>query len=374
MRRILLRSAIAVAFVAAGGCSWTTGGGGPLDPQHRAALVEGFLGGVPQPGALFASDAPVRFVLEADFHLLDGDRTLDSEERPARVILAGPEGGVVEVPVQVPVEIPVEVRTRGRYRLRPSTCPFPPLRLDFPSSELHGTLFDGQDKLKLVTHCRNRGDYEQNVLEEYLAYRLYNVLTEVSFKVQLAEITYLDTSGHNRPMTRMAFLIEDDDALAERLGGEVLDVPGLEAGVLDPGELGLMYTFQYMIGNTDWSTEGGHNMAFLRAGPSIFAVPYDFDFSGLVDAPYAGPAPSVADRIRSVRDRLYRGYCVEGVDHEAVLNRFRAARHDLLSLVETQGKLSYRNRLSAERYLEEFFDDLGYPHRVERNIIQACRR
>lgn len=337
-----------------------------MTPERRASVLADATEGQPPPRELFVSEAPVRFALEADFALLDQDRSRESEERPGRVIVTGRDGSRTE--------IPVEVRTRGNFRLRPSICTLPPLRLDFPASEPFGTVFDGVDKLKLVTRCKDQGQFEQNLLEEYLAYRIYNLITDVSFRVQRVEITYLDSSGQSRPTTRPAFLIEEDEALAARLGGEVVEVPGLEPDMLDPGELGLMYIFQYMIGNTDWSTDSGHNVEFIRTPETIFAVPYDFDFSGLVDAPYAGPAPSVADTIRSVRDRLYRGYCVEGMDQQAVLNRFREVRHDILTLVEDLAGMSYPSRLSARRYLEEFFDDLGYPHRVEQNILLACRR
>jgi hypothetical protein len=318
-------------------------------------------------GEVFASDEPLRLIVEADFRRLGMDRTLEPEERPGRVILSDSTGE--------PREIPVLVRTRGHFRLRPTTCELPPLRLDFPRSLGLGTVLDGQDKVKLVTHCRDRGDYEQNLLEEYLAYRLYNLVTPVSFRVQLAEVTYLDTSGSKGPVTRKAFLIEGDDALAGRLGGEALDVPGLQADLLEREELGLMYVFQYMIGNTDWSAESGHNVTFVRVGKeAIHPVPYDFDFAGLVDAPYAGPAPSLADSIRSVRDRHYLGRCVEGVDLEAVLIRFREIRQAALALAETQPFLSTGNRRGARRYLQEFFEEIENPNRVRENIGEACRR
>ena len=366
MERKIRFAAILLAFAATGGCGWTTGAPGPMDTQRRASPVAEVTDGGPPTGELFLTDAPLRFVLEADFSLLEGDRSQESEERPAWVILPGRDGEAVE--------IPVEVKTRGRFRLRPDICTMPPLRLDFPSTELRGTVFDGADKVKLVTHCQDQRGYKENLLEEFLAYRLYNLITDVSFRVQLAEITYLDTSGQHRPVTRRAFLLEDKKALAARLGGEILEVPGLEVGMLHPGELGLMYLFQYMIGNTDWSTESGHNIEFIRTPETIFAVPFDFDFSGLVDAPYATPASSVAGYIRSVRERVYLGDCVDGIDHEDVLGRFREARQDILALVEARPGLSFSKRLSAQRYLQEFFKDLGYPELVERNIVLACRR
>ena len=82
------------------------------------------------------------------------------------------------------VTIDTGVRTRGNYRRQKRICPFPPLRVNVDKSQAKGTLFHKQDKLKLVAHCRDNSErYEQGVIREYLAYRILNLLTDISYRV-----------------------------------------------------------------------------------------------------------------------------------------------------------------------------------------------
>ena len=142
--------------------------------------------GIP-PQELFSSAAILRVSLETELEALKDDRSQESEERPARILVLGSSGD--------PVVVPLKVRTRGRFGLQKNICSFPSIRLNLEKGQPRRTVFDGQDKLKLVTHCHDWDTFEQNVLEEYLAYRIYNQLTDVSFRVQLVEITYLDSRG-----------------------------------------------------------------------------------------------------------------------------------------------------------------------------------
>jgi hypothetical protein len=237
-----------------------------------------------------------------------------------------------------------------------------------------GTVFEGQDKLKLVTHCRDRDSYEQNVLEEFLAYRIYNVLTEVSFQVQLVRITYVDSSEHDDPLTRLGFLIEDEDAMALRVDGTMLEVAAAPAEQFQQHQAGLMYVFQYSIGNTDWSMTHFHNVKVMRVGMDYLPIPYDFDFSGLVDAPYAGPNQAIAHLLDNVRQRLFWGRCNPAIDYSVIFAHFIEHQETILGLARTQPWLDERNRRAATEYLEEFFSTLANERRADRSIVKACRR
>ncbi len=339
-----------------------------------AALVSLFLGGAtigtPVPShrqeGLFSSNDLIEFVLEANWEELDDDRSQESEERPGRVLWTGLDGREVS--------IPIEVKTRGIFRLKKSTCSFPPFRLDFPSEGTEGTIFDGQDKVKLVTHCRDRDNYEQNVMEEYLAYRIYNLLTDISFRVRPARITYIDSRGEDDPVTRLAFLIEDEDAMADRLGGMVMDVPGAHPSDFRQAQAALMYVFQFMIGNTDWAMSPFHNLKALGVGRDYYPVPYDFDWSGLVDASYAGPNPKIAHLIDNVRERLFWGACNDAIDYQAVFALFDEKRDAILALPQAAPELSERNQRTAVRYLEDFYEIIHNERASRRQIVNACRR
>ncbi len=318
------------------------------------------------PPELFSSETILRFSLETDLEALKKDRSEESEERPARILIMGSGGERVEVPLQV--------RTRGRFRLQENICSFPPIRLNLQKGEPRGTVFDGQDKLKLVTHCHDWASFEQNSLEEALVYRIYNQLTDVSFRVQMVEITYLDTGGKNDPLIRMGFLIEDEDAMAARVGGMILDVPGAPATDFEPEQMGMMFLFQYMIGNIDWSTANAQNLSVIRIGTDHFAVPYDFDWSGLVDAPYVGPSPLTERLHDSVRERLYLGTCWDLIDFQGVLALFEEKKEAILSTIQTLPGLTDSNISSASEYIEEFFELISDPVRAERDIRRMCRR
>ena len=90
------------------------------------------------------------------------------------------------------------------------------MRVDVSRTCVGGTVFDGQNGIKLVSHCRDRDDDEQDVLKEY---RTFNLLTDESFRVRLARITYVDGEDDDDPVVRYAFFIEEAEAMAERLGG-----------------------------------------------------------------------------------------------------------------------------------------------------------
>ena len=119
------------------------------------------------------------------------------------------------------------VRVRGNSRA--AICSFPPLRLNFRRSALTGTLLAGEDKLKLVTHCRPGSDRALDaVLNEFTAYRIFNLISDASYRVRLLKIHYHDTDGKQRGLAEAhyGFLIESSEGLAKRLGGSVADVHG----------------------------------------------------------------------------------------------------------------------------------------------------
>lgn len=318
------------------------------------------------PGPLFRTHEPIVLRIEADFDGLRGDRDDDEDEREGTlVILAG--DGTEEA-------FPLEIRTRGNFRLRRRTCPFPPLRLDVPRSRMDGTSFEGQDKLKLVTHCRDRAEYQEKLLREYVVYRIYSLLTPMSFHVRLARVTYVDTSGDDDPMERWALLLESEEALAERIGGRLLEEPEdaiHPSRVLDH-HAARVNLFQYMVGNTDFSLYGPHNVANIETDYALVVpVPYDFDWTGLVDAPYAEPDPSLG--LRSVRQRLFRGLCRPSTNYPALYGDFLERRADITAMIQGVTALSEDARDGVLDYLEGFWDTLSDPDRAHRSIERRCR-
>jgi len=269
--------------------------------------------------------------------------------------------------------IAIHVRARGNWRRARKNCKVPPLFLLFAESAVAGTPFEGQSLLPLTTHCRpNPSSYEQYVLKEYIGYRLYNVLSESSLRVRLAQVTYRDSSHDSRPVTRYAFLTEHFDALADRHGAAVWRPEAVDPHTLDSMNFGILPVYQYMIGNTDWSMVYGHNVLAIRTdGGAVTTIPFDLDFSGLVNASYAGPPPKLP--IRSVRQRIFRGFCRDDIDWDRVFAHFEERRAEVLELVGQVPGLRKNTRRKTQSYLEKFYATLDSRERRRKKIVDACR-
>ncbi|HEX6259255.1 MAG TPA: hypothetical protein VFZ51_01290, partial [Woeseiaceae bacterium] len=273
----------------------------------------------------------------------------------------------------------LKLRARGEYRRQRKTCDLPPIRLNFNKKQVMGTEFAGQDKLKLVTHCQNgRRLYEQYVLKEFLAYRIFNTMTGNSFRARLLSVDYVNTERDGETDTRYAFLIEDEDLLAERIGAEVLKVPRISYSQLDAQHAALVSVFEYLIGNTDYSLVVGardedccHN-AKLFAGESegYLAIPYDFDFSGLVAASYAKPNPKLP--ITRVTRRLYRGVCVHNAQLDSALAQFRDKEPEIRQLVASLEGLEEKIRSRAIEFIDGFYKDVSNQDSVDRHLVRKC--
>ena len=277
------------------------------------------------------------------------------------------------------VEFQIGLRTRGRFRRRVETCDFAPLRINFRKSEVKGTLFDKQDKLKLVTHCANKSPrYQQSVVSEYLAYRIFNLLTDISFRARLLEVTYIDTDRDDRETVSYAIFIEHQDRMAKRIGIPTVTRWRIVVPMLIPEYASLTALFQYFVGNTDFSqvaTAPGedccHNHElFGNEGEKIYSVPYDFDMTGFVNAPHARPNPRF--RLRSVRSRLYRGRCVHNAYLADAAATFSERREAIYDLVNSQAQLTNGTRKSQVRFVDSFFEDIDSEKRIEKKLFEDC--
>jgi hypothetical protein len=275
------------------------------------------------------------------------------------------------------LEHTIKVKVRGKSRRR--LCSFPPLRINFATEDTVRSVFEGQDKLKLVTHCRNRGSAQFSTLKEYAAYRIFNIISDISYRVRLLHIIYTDTDGRlkERELDRYGFLIESSSAFADRVGGQAEHVTGVSLRSFDEQQAATVYIFQYLIGNTDWSLVTAdeddtccHNGDLFEIGSARFYVPYDFDLSGLVNASYARPDPSL--NISKVTQRRYRGYCISTYALRDALSAIKTRRADILDVVNELPGLSQRETDSTVRYLEKFFDRANDEDKILRLFERQC--
>ena len=316
-----------------------------------AAIAAASSAGAAQPATpLFASDAPIRMTIQGPMASLASNRS--EVARAATMTVDG-------------VTYPIALSPRGITRKTSDICDFPPLRVQLTGTAPPGSLFDHQRRLKLVTHCKRAADFQQKVLLEYAAYRLYNLMTPLSFRARLANIDYLDESG--RPyVSRVGFFIEDFDDVAKRNDVRDAHMGSLVSlSQIDPQAGGRMAVFEYMISNYDWSMRAApkgeeccHNGRLLAGASNglLVPVPYDFDYSGLVDASYAVPPEGFP--ISNVRQRSYRGYCTHMAQARAFAAQISPRRAEFIGLFATIPGLDQRNQGRAASYIQAFFNDV----------------
>lgn len=271
------------------------------------------------------------------------------------------------------------VERRGKTRQR--VCRFPPIKLRFKKGDVEDTLFEGNKSIKMVTHCNNGLRWSQYYVLEMLAYPIYNLMTDRSFRIRPLSVIYHDANRDSRDEPRFAFLIEDDKLVAERSGLQTFDVKEIRRGRLDPLESSRFALFQYLIGNEDWSSLSGppgddccHNTKLIGppSGRPLYALPYDFDSSGLVNARYAVPNDGLP--ISKVSQRLFRGFCLHNPTLETARVEFLEKRDAIMAIIELEPRLQSRIRARAVAYLDDFFDVIEDPRRFDRLITSACRK
>lgn len=323
-----------------------------------------------EPDPLFQDDSVIEIRITAPMKSLLRERS-DEDYLPGTLTYTEADGSVVE--------LDIGIRTRGNFRRQPRVCPFPPLRVNFKKSQVENTLFHEQDKLKLVAHCRDRSDrYQQHVFKEYLAYRILNTLTDVSYRARLARITYVDSEKADEDRVQYGFFIEHNNRLSKRLGLPEISTSGISASDLQGPYSDLTSLFQYLIGNTDFSPIAGaegedccHNSTlFGNEGEPVYSIPYDFDMAGLVDAPYAEPNPKFP--IRSVTQRLYRGRCAYIDNLQTSLQLFQDNRDAIYGLIEEQEQLDDSSRKKVRKFVDRFYKVIDNPKKVHREIETQC--
>jgi len=314
-----------------------------------------------EPDTLFRSDEVIRMEIRADFSALQNDRKGVPEYRKGELVYYNENGDTVHLNVKLMV--------RGNFRRDPTICSFPPLWVNFKKNEVGNTLFDNQDKLKLVTACES----DQDVIKEYTAYKLYNEVTDLSMKVRLAKILYFDTSDNKKLFEKYSFFLEDKDKVAERNGLEAKD-RFLTPFDLESESFKTLAVFQYLIGNKDWYVSSRKNLIIMQSDDFTkppYAVPYDFDLSGLVDADYSKPE-GVPDYMLASK-RIYKGICYTEDEFNNTFELFLDLKPRFESIISNQTLLSKSSRKEAIRYIDQFYKVIENQYLFNNEFCATCQ-
>jgi len=319
---------------------------------------------------LFQSDEPLALVLELPPRN-QLPRPKDKPTVPGLLRYMSDDG--------TDIVLDVAVSTRGNSRLE--HCSLPPLSINLKRKQVASTLFAGQDKLKIVTQCRKSAAYRRYLNQEFIVYKILNILSEYSFRVRKLEITYRKSSGGEPDELHSAFVIESAKRAAARLGMKTIKVDSVKVSQLETQQLSIYALFQFMIGNTDWSVRKGpaneeccHNGKVIAppgSNDGWVVLPYDFDQSGIINTKYAMPSESLP--IESVRRRLYRGFCSGNDQLDSTIARFNDSRASIEGFFGGGPDDSSPDK-AALRYLRDFYEIVNDPKKRQKKIVRACRR
>ena len=268
--------------------------------------------------------------------------------------------------------IKIEVRARGNFRRK--ECYYPPLRVKIKKDDAKGTIFEGNKSLKLVLPCKQVKE-NSLIMKEYLCYQIYEPISKYTFNTRLANIEFTDNNNKKiKNVPILGFFIEDDDLVAKRHKGKVVEDLKLHPLSLQDSNSVRHDMFQYMVANTDWSTTFLHNAKVIQLEESKKYIPlaYDFDMGGLVNAPYATVNPDLG--IANVRERLYRGFCRTPELLQAVRKEYIGKEKDITEVINRyEGSFDPKEFASVKKYMEEFFTTLKSDSKFKYSILEKCR-
>jgi hypothetical protein len=327
----------------------------------------------PKPAKLFSSGDTMSVTLTGPWRdIMRNEKNQDPY--PAKIEFTDDLGNAMS--------LDMTAERRGITRQR--VCDFPPIKLRFDKEAVKGTTFRGQKSLKMVTHCDRAERYEQYYILEMLAYQMYNLVNDYSFRVRPLEVNYVDSKTGDTKVDKFAFLIEDDSDVAKRHKLKKLKVPRMRVSQLDSKTMSEFALFQYLIGNVDWAALSGpdpaeccHNVKLIGPEPfaredTAYAIPYDFDSAGLVNAPYAAPPQGLP--IKTVTQRLFRGYCRHNDTLEDARTLMLAREADFAALIDGESRLNSNTKKNAGIFIGKFFKIIEDQKKFDRRVIGKCRK
>jgi hypothetical protein len=268
----------------------------------------------------------------------------------------------------------IRVRTRGVFRNQ--YCYYAPIELNFKKADFGYSDLNRISKIKLVPQCNVGNENENYVLREYLIYKLFNVMTDTSFRVRLLTINYIDTEKKRKPIRQYGFFIEPVEILAARMNSVQIISRALNQKSIVPKVMDRLAIFNYMIGNYDWAVPNHHNIKVFK--PLVIdttnlgiAIPYDFDWTGLVNASYAVPAEITGTQ--SVRERIFLGVCRSREVFLKDLNQFLEKKEEFYRVINEFPYLNKSSKKDMTAYLDGFFNQCAGKQRILDVFLNSCK-
>jgi hypothetical protein len=314
---------------------------------------------------LFAREEPLELTLKLDLKQLQRKRR-DEKYQDAEL--------TAHVNESFNLTHPVRVKTRGNFRR--DNCTYPPFWLNIRHAGIEADSLRDVVRMKMVVRCRSSKQYDPYILREFLVYKLLNLITPFSYRVRLIRLKYIDTGRDNRETTDWAFLIEPDEMMEKRLSGRMIKSDHLSMRTVNPHVMNEVAMFQYMIGNGDYSVTGRHNLRIIAVDDpdrpqGFIVVPYDFDYTGLVNAHYAVPGEGLP--IKTVRERYFLGPCRSEAEYGEIVDEFNDYYEPMIQLLEDFDYLEEDERDDMIEYIRDFYRETGDDSFINRRLLSTCR-
>lgn len=339
----------------------------PLFCQNSISVAQTSLRDASNPRfGLFENEAPLEITLQ--FDLSTYLRTKPKEEYMKGKITFHP--GSADSMTR-----DIRLRTRGIFRN--AECYYAPLELNFKDAGFGYSDLDSIRKIKLVPQCKPDTESEKNVLIEYLIYKMYSAMTDTSFRVRLLTVNYIDSEKRRKPFTQFGFFIEPTQMLAGRTNSVEIESRALNQKTIYPHMIDRVAIFNYMIGNFDWAVPNQHNIKTFK--PLVFesvylatAVPYDFDFTGLVDAEYAVPDDKITGTT-SIRERIFLGVCRSREVYQKDLDEFLEKKDEFYGLINEFPYLNAKQKKNMIYYLDTFYEQCTGKQKILNVFLKSCK-
>jgi hypothetical protein len=314
---------------------------------------------------LFSREEPLELTLELDLKELQRSRRDENYQ-----------DALMTCHVNEDFELTHKVRVKTRGNFRRDQCTYPPFWLNIRHSNIEADSLREVVKMKMVVRCRSARQYEPYILREYLVYKIYNLITPVSYRVRLVKLRYIDTGRNNEETVDWAFMIEPDELMEMRLRGRMIKSDQLSMRTVNPHMMDVVAMFQYMIGNGDYSVTGRHNLRIIALEDTeqyqgFLVVPYDFDYTGLVNAHYAVPGEGLP--INTVRERYFLGPCRNTAQFEETVEEYKGYYDRIISLIDDFEYLEEDEREDMIEYIKDFYREAGRDDFIRQRLASTCR-
>jgi len=318
---------------------------------------------------IFNSDEPLNISLEFDLKSFL-DKPALTETFDGMLTMALSDADTMDR------KITLKYRGFSRYQ----NCGYAPVEVNFKKPVYLDHDSARVKKIKLVHQCQRGALYEEYIFREYLVYKLYNVLTDTSYRVRLLKINYIDSKKARKPFSLYGFFIEPKAILAQRTNTLAVKITSLTPKDMMPEMMDKVALFNYMISNWDWSIQGQHNIDVLKSasfGTSTLGipVPFDYDLTGVVNAEYAIPPPELG--VENNRVRIYRGMCRSREVLQKELLMFLDKKDEFYAVINEFPYLGKASKKDIIILLDQFFDQIEKPRNLElliNTLLEKCKK